>query len=256
MLTSGISILSLMSKWGFIPNVFSLYIFAFQLRLYRKQLTWSNGYLEVIFHALDVFSIIFATSYVEVKNRHSHRRRIVCFGYGHVLPEVQKSSKQKSKTIKVIYLLSIQQLIVYSAQLNPWLFWYEIILITYKAKEIDNQLFTFNWPAVIALIVNIIRYIWLKPTNTWGRHLTLMTEHCLTAFFDVNNNQMTDVLEKLCEVDKCVSQTDLRKQCSRQALIMHFFLECIHSVLWATFLSVFHTHTHKYATSVCRECLS
>ena len=26
-----------------------------------------NGYLEVIFHALDVFSIIFATVYVEVK---------------------------------------------------------------------------------------------------------------------------------------------------------------------------------------------
>ena len=33
----------------------------------RKRLTWSNGYLEVIFHALDIFSIIFATVYVEVK---------------------------------------------------------------------------------------------------------------------------------------------------------------------------------------------
>ena len=32
-----------------------------------KRLTWSNGYLEVIFHALDVFSIIFATVYVEEK---------------------------------------------------------------------------------------------------------------------------------------------------------------------------------------------
>ena len=56
-----------MSKWFFIPNIFSLYCFAFQLRLYQKRLTWSNGYLEVIFHALDVFSIIFATVYVEVK---------------------------------------------------------------------------------------------------------------------------------------------------------------------------------------------
>ena len=65
--TSRISIPPLMSKWFFIPNMFSLYFFAFQLRLCRKQLTWSNGYLEVIFHALDVFSIIFATVYVEVK---------------------------------------------------------------------------------------------------------------------------------------------------------------------------------------------
>ena len=54
---------------------------------------------------LDVFSVIFATSYVEVKNRCSHGCLIVCFGYVHVLPEVRKSSKQKSKTIKVIYLL-------------------------------------------------------------------------------------------------------------------------------------------------------
>ena len=56
----------------------------------------------MIFHALDVFSIIFDTSYVEVKNRRSYGCRIVCFGYVHVLPEVRKSSKQKSETIKVI----------------------------------------------------------------------------------------------------------------------------------------------------------
>ena len=133
MSTSHISILSLMSKWFFIPNIFSLYIFAVQLRLCWKRLTWSNGYLEVIFHALDVFSIIFATSYVEVKNRRSHGCRFVCFGYVHLLPDVRKSSKRKSKTIKVIYLLSIEQLILYLAQLNPWLFWYEIILNTDKA---------------------------------------------------------------------------------------------------------------------------
>ena len=102
MSTSRISILSLMSKWFFIPNIFSIYIFAFQLRQSRKRLTWSNGYLEVIFHALDVFSIIFATSYVEVKNRCTHGCHIVCFGYVHVSPEVRKSSKQKSETIKVI----------------------------------------------------------------------------------------------------------------------------------------------------------
>ena len=52
-------------------------------------------YLEVIFHALDVFSIIIATVYVEVLNRHSHGRHIVCFGYVHVLAEVRTSSKQQ-----------------------------------------------------------------------------------------------------------------------------------------------------------------
>ena len=67
MSTSRISILPLMSKWFFIPNIFSLYFFAFQLRLCRKRLTWSNGYLEVIFHAVDIFSIIFATVYVKVE---------------------------------------------------------------------------------------------------------------------------------------------------------------------------------------------
>ena len=128
MSTLRISILSLMLKWFFIPNIFSLCSFVFQLHLKRKRLTWRNGYLEGIFHALDVFSIIFATSYVEVTNRHSHEHRIVCFGYVHVLP-----SKQKQKTFKVIYLLSIEQLILYLAQLNPWLFWYKIILDTDKA---------------------------------------------------------------------------------------------------------------------------
>ena len=120
MSTSRISILSLMSKWFFIPNIFSLYVFAFQLRLCRKRLTWSNGYLEVIFHALDVFSITFATACVEVKNQPSQGRRIVFFGYVYALPEVRTSSKQWSKTIKVLKFLSIEQLILYLAQLNSF----------------------------------------------------------------------------------------------------------------------------------------
>ena len=48
-----------------------------------------------VFHALDVFSIIFATVYIEVINLRSHRRHIVCFGYVHVLAEVRMSSKQQ-----------------------------------------------------------------------------------------------------------------------------------------------------------------
>ena len=52
---------------------------------------------EVILHAPDIFSIIFATSYVEVKNRRSHGCRIVCFSYVHVLPEVQTIFQTKIK---------------------------------------------------------------------------------------------------------------------------------------------------------------
>ena len=100
MSTSRISILPLMSKWFFIPNIFSLYFFAFQLRLCRKRLTRSNGYLEVIFHALDVFSIIFASVYVEVLNRRSHRRHIVCFGYGHVLAECEHLPNNNKNQLK------------------------------------------------------------------------------------------------------------------------------------------------------------
>ena len=47
------------------------------------------------FYALDVFSIIIATVYVEVLNWRSHGRHIVCFGYVHVLAEVRTSSKQQ-----------------------------------------------------------------------------------------------------------------------------------------------------------------
>ena len=43
-------------------------------------------------------------------------------------------------------------------------------------------------------------------------------------------SNVTDVLEKLCEVD-IVSQIDLRKWRARQALITDIVFECIHSVL-------------------------
>ena len=46
-------------------------------------------------YALDVFSIVIATVYVEVLNRRSHGRHIICFGYVHVLAEVRTSSKQQ-----------------------------------------------------------------------------------------------------------------------------------------------------------------
>ena len=48
----------------------------------------------MIFHTLDVFSITFATTFVELKNQLSQECRIVCFGYVYALAGVQKSSKQ------------------------------------------------------------------------------------------------------------------------------------------------------------------
>ena len=45
----------------------------------------------------------------------------------------------------------------------------------------------------------------------------------------------------------CASQIDLRKRRAIQALITDIFLECIHSVLSVTFLSLDHTHRHKCA---------
>ena len=97
-------------------HFFSIYLCS--STLYRKQLTWSNECLGVIFHALNIFSIAFAIAY-KVKNRHSQGRRIVCLGYVYALPEMRKSSKQWSKN-KVTHLLSIEQLILNLAQLNPF----------------------------------------------------------------------------------------------------------------------------------------
>ena len=57
---------------------------------------------------------------------------------------------------------------------------------------------------------------------------------------------MTDVLEKLCEVDKCVSQIDLRKRRARQALITDIFrmyTQCAIGVI--SFIS------HPY-TQICK----
>ena len=73
-----------------------------------------------------------------------------------------------------------------------------------------------------------------------------MTERFNGLLWCKQQSNVTDVLEKLCEVDKCVSQTDLRKRSARQALITDNVLGCIHSVLSVTFLS-FHIHTHEYA---------
>ena len=171
MSTSRISILSLMSKWFFIPNIFSLYIFSFQLCLCRKGLTWSNGYLEVIFHALDIFFITFATACVKVKNRPLQGRRIVCCGYVYALPEVRKSSKQWSKTIKSVKTSFDWAItLLFSAIKSIHCFDTKSHSIPIKRNDIDNQLFTFNWPTVITLIVHTIRCVRIKPMDT-KRHI-------------------------------------------------------------------------------------
>ena len=46
-----------------------------------KTVNMKQRNLDVIFHALGIFSIAFSTASVEVKNRLSQGRHIVCFGY-------------------------------------------------------------------------------------------------------------------------------------------------------------------------------
>ena len=98
MSTSHISILPLMSKWFFIPNIFSLYFFVFQPRLCRKRLTWSNGYLDVIFRALDIFSIIFATVYVEAWAPYCLLRLCTCISWGANIFQTTKKNQLKWST--------------------------------------------------------------------------------------------------------------------------------------------------------------
>ena len=51
-----------------------------------------------------------------------------------------------------------------------------------------------------------------------------MTEKLLTGTLSLNTNKtVTDVLEKLCQVDKYVSQIDLRIWRAKQALITDIF---------------------------------
>ena len=61
-----------------------------------------------------------------------------------------------------------------------------------KRNDIDNQLFIFNWPAVITLIVNTITqsgaFDYTQSVHSVA-FVTLVIEHCLTAFFDVSNHQ-------------------------------------------------------------------
>ena len=60
--------------------------FAFQLRLWRKRLTWSNGHIKVFFFSCPR-RICYYICYClcRSKNRRSHGRHIVCFRYVHVL---------------------------------------------------------------------------------------------------------------------------------------------------------------------------
>ena len=51
----------------------------------------------------------------------------------------------------------------------------------------------------------------------------LMTEQFNGVLWCKQQSNVTDVLEKLYEVDKCVSQIDLRKRRARQALITDIF---------------------------------
>ena len=57
-----------------------------------------------------------------------------------------------------------------------------------KHNNIDNQLFTFNWPAEITLVNTITQSGEFDYTQSVrsSAFVTLVIEHCITAFFDVS----------------------------------------------------------------------
>ena len=71
-----------------------------------------------------------------------------------------------------------------------------------------------------------------------------MSEHWLTAFFDVNNNQtMTNVLEKLCQVDVCFTNRLEETACKMgidHRPFLRMYKQCVVS-------DIFFTPIHKYA---------
>ena len=81
-----------------------------------------------------------------------------------------------------------------------------------------------------------------------------MSEHCLTGFFDVNNNQMRQTCWKNCAKLTCVSQIDLRKRRARQALITDVFLHKIFPDIDFPPVCICIIHTTKHC--VTRQCHS
>ena len=65
-------------------------------------------------------------------------------------------------------------------------------------------------------------YDW-NPRIHSAAFVTLMTEQFNVVLWSKQQSNVTDMLEKLCEVDKCVSQIDLRKWHARQVLITDIF---------------------------------
>ena len=75
--------------------------------------------------------------------------------------------------------------------------------IPIKRNDIDNQLFTFNWPAVITLIINTVTqsgaFDYAQSVRS-GAFVTLVIEHCLAAFFDVSNHQHSLISRSLFKI--------------------------------------------------------
>ena len=119
MSTSRISILSFTSQWFFIPNIFSLYIFAFQLRLCQKTVNMkqrvSRGDFSCRRHIFYYICYCLCRSQNSALTRVPYSLLWLCT----YITWGAKTSQTTAKTVKVVYLLSTEQLILYLAQLNP-----------------------------------------------------------------------------------------------------------------------------------------
>ena len=101
--------------------------------------------------------------------------------------------------------------------------------IAIKHNDINDQLFTFNWPAVITLIINTITqpgaFDYTQSVRS-GAFVTLVVEHCLMAFFDVSNHQHS--LISVTAFSKLVSESILTRVCRFQ---IHVHTSCSHNGL-------------------------
>ena len=125
------------------------------------KLTWSNGYLEVIFHALDVFSITFATAYVESRKGAVLPASAMYMHY----PRCETLPNNGQKQLKWYNFFRLSNSLFCTIK-SICCFDTKSHSIPIKSNAIDNQRFTFNWPAVITLIVNTIWCVRLKATGT------------------------------------------------------------------------------------------
>ena len=104
-----------------------------------------------------------------------------------------------------------------------------------KRNDIDKQLFTFKWPAVITLIVNTITQLGAYDYTQSVRSVAfvhLVIEHCLTALFELSNHQHS--LISVIAVSKLVSEWTTQRVFKLEYVIskyMYMYMQVVVTVV-------------------------